>query len=497
MASKVLPYSYLKQSLKMLPLGAVAKTVRSIVQPPKASIEYQQWCDRLIAQRFWLSIALAAIYTTVAGIAQFYEFFINPTRLINDLTLLQSPHLLEPFRQFFLWHKVIIVALISGIILFRNSVWGKRYPSLLLVLFSWAISFIPSMVCGPIWGIPGHPDIIMFLAQAAILPVHWRLHFVSQLVPITFFLVIYPLIGMTFFAGRSIYSFFDFVQTVLICIICEVGVYLYEKSKQSELAANHRVKLCVHAITHDLRTPVIGSLMLLESMQKSTPVNQPIQIPQVEMSHLIQGYDRLLGLMNTLLDNQTLAQGDLVLHQQPTDLNSVFATILQDFQPILLKKNIQINHQFCSELPLVNIDTQQIWRVLCNLVSNAANHNPPGLLLTLDAVVVDSFIGRSNSAVKRESKLLVKRKFKDSDTMLKVIVQDNGIGISPSQKDTIFEPYSRIQQSQYQPGLGLGLYICRQIVLAHGGEIGLDCLRPGARFWFTLPLQKAVLMEKI
>ena len=273
---------------------------------------------------------------------------------------------------------------------------------------------------------------------------------------------------------------------------------IYERSKQSELEANRRLKLCVHAITHDLRTPVIGSLMLLESMQKNTPVDQPIQVPQIEMSHLIQGYDRLLGLMNTLLDNQALAQGDLILHQQPTDLNSVFATILQDFQPILLKKNIQVNHQICSELPLVDIDAQQIWRVLCNLVSNAVNHNPPGLLLTLDAVVVDSSGGRfrrlaelSANTTREETKQLA-RESKDAGLMLKVIVQDNGVGISPSQKDTIFEPYSRVQQSQYQPGLGLGLYICRQIVLAHGGEIGLDCLQPGARFWFTLPLQKAV-----
>jgi signal transduction histidine kinase len=503
MAPKVFPYNYLKQSAKTLPLGfrEVSKALRSIVQPPKQSIEYQRWCNRLIAQRFWICMILAVAYITIAGIAGFYETFINPSRLINNLTLLKAMYLLEPLRNFFFWHKAIVACLITGIIVFRNSSWGKKHPELLLVLFSWSVSFIPYMVCGPIWGLPGYPDVIMFLAQAAILPIHWRLHLISQLVPIIFFFTVYPLIGLTSFGGRSIYSFSGIVEIVLICVICEVGVYLYEKSKQSELEANRRLKLCVHAITHDLRTPVIGSLMLLESMQKNTPIDQPIQIPQVEMSHLIQGYDRLLGLMNTLLDNQALAQGDLILNQQPTDLNSVFATILQDFQPILLKKNIQINHQFCSELPLVNIDPQQIWRVLCNLVGNAVNHNPPGLLLTLDAVVVDSFAGRPRGVSGKESPSTKGRGskaiYKDAGSMLKVIVQDNGVGISPSQKDTIFEPYSRVQQSQYQPGLGLGLYICRQIVLAHGGEIGLDCLQPGARFWFTLPLQKAMLAEKI
>jgi signal transduction histidine kinase len=485
--NKVLPYDYLKQSAKMLPL--CFRVVSKTVQPPKQSIEYQRWCDRLIAQRFWIGVMLAVAYITIAGVAGFYETFINPSRLINNLTLLKAMYLLEPLRNFFFWHKAIVACLISGIIVFRNSSWGKKHPELLLILFSWSVSFIPYMVCGPIWGLPGYPDIIMFLAQAAILPIHWRLHLISQLVPITFFFTVYPLIGLTSFGGRSLYSFSGIVEIVLICVICEVGVYLYEKSKQSELEAIRRLKLCVHAITHDLRTPVIGALMLLESMQKNTHVDQPIQIPQVEMSHLIQGYDRLLRLMNTLLDNQALAQGDLILNQQPTDLNSVFTTILQDFQPILLKKNIQVNYQFCPELPPVNIDAQQIWRVLCNLVGNAVNHNPPGLLLTLDAVVIDSFSDRSGRVFTGKAI----DAFKDSGSMLKVIVQDNGVGISTSQKDTIFEPYSRTQQSQYQPGLGLGLYICRQIVLAHGGEIGLDCLQPGTRFWFTLPLPKTHL----
>jgi signal transduction histidine kinase len=90
-------------------------------------------------------------------------------------------------------------------------------------------------------------------------------------------------------------------------------------------------------------------------------------------------------------------------------------------------------------------------------------------------------------------KLLVEGHSKTSGRsvpMLKVVVQDNGIGISPTQKEMIFEPYTRTQKSQYQPGLGLGLYICRQIVLAHGGEIGLEHLPKGTMFWFTLPLKQ-------
>ena len=177
MAPKVFPYSF-QQSAKILPrtFRVISTTIRSIIQPPQVSVEYQRWCDRLIWQRFWLCIGLAAVYTTVAGIAGFYEIFINPARLIADLQRLQVPHLLEPIRQLFLWQKLIVVVLVGSLIALRYSHWGQKHPEIILVSFSWAISFIPYMVCGPIWGLPGYPDIILFLVQATILPVYWRMH---------------------------------------------------------------------------------------------------------------------------------------------------------------------------------------------------------------------------------------------------------------------------------------------------------------------------------
>jgi signal transduction histidine kinase len=491
MAPKILPYNYFKQSAKILPMAfrRVSQAIRSIAQPSTASIDYQRWCDHLILQRFWLSVILMVAFESISGIAEYHDMFIDPQRLIDDLNLLKVPHLLEDYRNFFVLHKLSFFVMMGLMILLYKSAWGKRNPKFLLPLFSIITYFIPSILLGMVMGVVVYPSTTMFMAQAVITPVYWRLHLWNQILSLSFFFLVYPLIGLGKIGDRDVHTFSNTVIFILVCVVCEVGVYIYEKSKRSELEANRRLKLCIHAITHDLRTPVIGSLMLLESMQKNTPANQAIQIPQLEMSHLIQGYDRLLGLMNTLLDNQALAQGDLVLNRQSTNLNSVFDTILQDFQPIFLKKNIEVHHQTCSDLPIANIDSQQIWRVLCNLISNAINHNPPGLLLTLDAVVVDQFAGRSHN--------FSRTIFKESGSMLKVIVQDNGVGISPHQKDTIFEPYSRTQQSQYQPGLGLGLYICRQIVLAHGGEIGLDCLQPGVRFWFTLPLQKCPNKEKI
>ncbi len=423
---------------------------------------------------------MAVAFVSIQGVAIFYEIFVNPEEFLKYLEIHKLTHLLEVFRQEFILRHGMIIGLLGLLILFRNSDWVHKHPALLVVLFPWAVSFIPEMVVGAFLGIPRYPSIIMFMGQAAILPIYWRFHLVAQIVPLAFFFVVYPLIGLGSFGGHSIYSFSYTVQLILVCIICEVGVYLYEQSKQSELEANRRLQLCIHAITHDLRTPVMGSLMLLESIEQSTPVDRPIQLSQAEMSHLIKGYDRLLGLMNTLLDNQVLSKSELVLNFQPTDLSAIASTILQDFQPTLVKKNVQLNNRIRVDLPTINADAQQIWRVLCNLIGNAINHNPPGLKLTLDAVVMDKSTGRFFSGDAARSL-----------PMLKVIVQDNGVGISPAQQETIFEPYTRAQQSQYQPGLGLGLYICRQVVIAHGGKIGLERLHQGTTFWFTLPLKQA------
>ncbi|MGB5960933.1 MAG: HAMP domain-containing sensor histidine kinase [Coleofasciculaceae cyanobacterium] len=442
---------------------------QQVIQPQPISLLYRQWRDHLIRQRFWLAISLAVIYLTIDGLAGFYEVFINPEQLQQNLNLIQMPELLEKIRQNFILHKVVFISLLGCLILLWKA-WGRKHPTVMLILIPWAIAFIPEMVLGAFFRIPRHPSTIMFLAQVVITPIHWRWHLIAQLVPISFYFLVYPLLGLATFAGQSLYSFSHTAELILICIICEVGVYLYEQSKQAEIEANRRLQLCIHSITHDLRTPVMGSLMLLQSIRQSTPVNQPSQLSPMEMTQLIGGSDRLLSLMNALLVPQALSQVDLVLHCQPTPLSAIIATILQDFHPSFVKQNIQINNQIATDLPLVEVDAKQIERVFNNLISNAISHNPPGLLLTLDAISIK---------IKQQSRL-----------MLKVIVQDNGVGIPPTQQKTIFEPYTRGGQTQYLPGLGLGLYVCRQVVRAHGGVMGVESLDQGSLFWFTLPLSR-------
>ena len=434
----------------------------AIARPRPASPEYQQWCRRLIRQRFWLAIGLTAIYWSVAGLADFYELFIAPESFQESLQRNGQTDLFETARQNFIAHKIVLIALLTSLVPIWRSAWGRQHPEIMLVLLPWAIAFIPEMVLGALFGIPRAPSIVMFMAQAIIAPVFWRLHLLAQIVPLLFYFLVYPLLRLATFGDRSIYSFSYTSELVLLCILCEVGVYLYEQSKQAELEANRQLQLYVHTITHDLRTPIMGSLMLLKAIRQASPTHRPVEISRTEMSQLVQGSERLLSLMNSLLAPQASVDKEPVVRRQAVNLSEIVNIILKDFQDAFTKHHIQVDNRVREDLPLLYVDIQQTLRVFKNLIDNAVSYNPSGISLTLDATELHSLI--------------------------RIAVRDDGMGISSAQQKTIFEPYTRGRQTQYLPGLGLGLYICRQVVLAHGGTIGVERLDQGTAFWFTLPI---------
>jgi signal transduction histidine kinase len=154
------------------------------------------------------------------------------------------------------------------------------------------------------------------------------------------------------------------------------------------------------------------------------------------------------------------------LNCQPTNPSAIVTAVLQEFDRDLVEQNVKLKNRIRADLPLVDVDERQIERVFYNLIKNAIVHNSPGITLWLDAVPACH---------------------QTTLPMLKAIVLDNGVGIALDRQQTIFEPYTRGRETRYLPGLGLGLYICRQVVLAHGGEIGFENLDRKTAFWFTLP----------
>ena len=229
---------------------------------------------------------------------------------------------------------------------------------------------------------------------------------------------------------------------------------------QERQRAQANLLLLLHAVSHDLRSPISGMSLLLQSRLNDTTSSIAIERPAVEV--MVQSCSRQLKLIESLTATQQFDVQSASLVMKPLSLYKLVKNILIERAPIFNQHRVKVKQFFAADLPLVNADAQQLWRVFGNLIDNAVKYNQPGFILTVE--------------VKQDGK------------MVRCTLADNGAGIPPQQCARLFEPYTRGVGVKSGQGMGLGLHICRQIVSAHGGQIGVESeLGKGARFWLTLP----------
>jgi signal transduction histidine kinase len=132
-------------------------------------------------------------------------------------------------------------------------------------------------------------------------------------------------------------------------------------------------------------------------------------------------------------------------------------------EPILLQNQVTVKNLVPKGLPLVIADPTKLQKVVNQWITHSCQHNPPGLKFTLKAVV--------------------------QDDVIRLTIQDDGISMSKMECDRLFDLYVRDPQDRCSTGIGLKMFLCRQIIKAHGGEVGVSSNRKrGLTFWFTLPL---------
>ncbi|WP_442948593.1 PAS domain-containing sensor histidine kinase [Nostoc sp.] len=248
-------------------------------------------------------------------------------------------------------------------------------------------------------------------------------------------------------------------------VLDEQGKLLYYEGLIEDITQRKQteaeLRVFFHAVSHDLRNPVLGTLMVLRNLLARSEEN--ISISRSILERMIQSSDRQLNLINSLMEAHLGEIQGVVLQRQPVQLLTVVEAAIADLEPLLEQNQAQLTNLVSADLPLVNADPTQLWRVFSNLIVNALKHNPPGLLLTINATC--------------------------EYEMIYCTVSDNGVGISQQQSDRLFELYFRGANTRNSVSLGLGLYLCKQIIHAHGGEIGVNsALDEGATFWFTLPI---------
>jgi NtrC-family two-component system sensor histidine kinase KinB len=217
----------------------------------------------------------------------------------------------------------------------------------------------------------------------------------------------------------------------------------------------------VSTVSHELKTPLfsirMGLHLLLE--EKIGALNSK----QLELLLAArEDCERLLRMINDLLDLARLESGQTRQRFEIVSPGMLIKNAAPDLKPLLEANDARLVTDTSAELPDVAVDLRQIGHVFSNLVSNAARHSMPGE----DVVLSAKPIGKS----------------------IRFSVLDHGPGIPREFQSRIFERFFRIPGTEDSTGVGLGLAIAKEMVVAHGGSIGLESTSgQGSEFYFDLP----------
>jgi signal transduction histidine kinase len=215
-------------------------------------------------------------------------------------------------------------------------------------------------------------------------------------------------------------------------------------------------------VSHDMRTPLSSIAISIESLligikgPLSQPVEETLQFADENARHLI-------NLINDLLELEKQAAGGLQLDIGDVDFYALCEEARKVVDPLAAKAGCKLKVEpFVAN---VRADGQRTLRVLVNLLANAVKFTPAGGNIT---VLCTDYC----------------------DKLWEFSVKDEGAGISPEKQAMIFDRYRQadVKDATVKGGIGLGLAVCRALVEAQGGEIGVESDgKTGSRFWFRLP----------
>jgi NtrC-family two-component system sensor histidine kinase KinB len=226
----------------------------------------------------------------------------------------------------------------------------------------------------------------------------------------------------------------------------------------------------IATVSHELKTPLTSVRMALYLLHEKTV--GPLNEKQGELTAAAkEDADRLLRTLNDLLDLARLERGSAPLQVTEVAPSDLVASAERATRDVVQAGGFALKTDIAPNLPTVPVDRQRIAYVFTNLITNATKYSPNAGQIKVGAQTGQTRAGKP---------------------CVRFSVKDQGPGITPEHQEHIFERFYRVPGTN-KSGAGLGLSIAREIVVAHGGEIGVIS-RPGegSEFFFVIPLAVAV-----
>ena len=214
-------------------------------------------------------------------------------------------------------------------------------------------------------------------------------------------------------------------------------------------------------MSHELRTPLTtikeGSNLVLEGLRKDKSAGKQTRLLTIINEECI----RLINLVNSLLDLSKMEAGMMLYTFSLSDITLLIDKVTREIEPLAETKQINVKIDIIENPPHLKMDVDRILHVLRNLIGNAIKYTNRGGTVTITVQV---------------------------EKELKISISDTGSGIKTDNLDIIFNKYYKVNSKD--KGTGLGLFIVKHIIDAHGGKVWVDkTSKQGTTFSFVLPLQ--------
>ncbi len=231
----------------------------------------------------------------------------------------------------------------------------------------------------------------------------------------------------------------------------------------SELKATEASRLrLLSSVAHDLMNPLMPMKIHLYLLEKAAgSVGEEFAKP---LLWITRNMEQMVLLVQDLRQFAKMQSGQFQLRKQPVDLSKLVVDVVESVDVIFHDREIRFQHHGTPPIPLQG-DPDRIGRVIYNLLGNAAKFTPRGGDVALRVGL------QGDHAI--------------------VSVKDSGPGMDPAQVSRLFQPFTQVHEptATPDPGMGLGLFICKQIVELHGGKIWAESpgKGQGSTFAFSLP----------